>query len=81
MIYKEIIGIACFAIMFSETSGIDWQIKPFSCYKCMAWWTAISYFLCKLSTPLIDVILYSAITHITSIVIYYLLKQIKGNYL
>lgn len=77
MIYKEIIGIACFAIMFSETSGIDWKIKPFSCYKCMAWWTAILYFISILDMPLTDVILYSAITHITSLFIYNLYNRIR----
>lgn len=75
MIYKEIIGIACFAIMFSETSGIDWKIKPFSCFKCMAWWTAIIYFIFNYN--LIDTVLYSAITHITSLFIYNLYNRIR----
>lgn len=75
MIYKEIIGIACFAIMFSETSGIDWKIKPFSCFKCMAWWTAIVYFIFNYN--LIDTVLYSAITHITSLFIYNLYNRIR----
>ena len=75
MIYKEIIGIACFAIMFSETSGIDWRIKPFSCFKCMAWWTAIVYFIFNYN--LIDTVLYSAITHITSLFIYNLYNRIR----
>lgn len=75
MIYKEIIGIACFAIMFSETSGIDWKIKPFSCFKCMAWWTAIVYFIFNYN--LIDTVLYSAITHIISLFIYNLYNRIR----
>lgn len=75
MIYLiiEIIAIACFAIMFSTTSGIDWKIKPFKCHKCMAWWIGLLFHIMDFN--LLFCILFGAVTHIISIVIYNLLTK------
>jgi hypothetical protein len=58
-----IIGVACFAVLFSEASGvidaIKWKLfrteasgqrlKPFDCPMCLGFWTGLCYAL--LSVP------------------------------
>ena len=49
-----IISISCFAVLFSETSGIiQWakfffninRLKPLDCPLCLAWWLALILFI------------------------------------
>lgn len=76
----EIVGVACFATIFTTFSGFIpwaqwyWTIKipsPFNCELCMGWWLGIAY--ATYQTPDIihvpEIIIFAAIAAVISMFI------------
>ena len=70
----HILGFACLAHLFADVAQyFEWQMKPFQCNMCMGFWLSIIPFIpiYGLEAPLI-----SAITGITSEIIYRIINRI-----
>ena len=82
LIFLQIFGSACLAILIAETSGmVQWikfhyqiqSLKPLDCALCLAWWIALLLFLAR--GQFINAPLFAAISSLATILVSKLIRQ------